>query len=101
MEQFDKQFLEENITNWETAKSGYVRNLDKTILDRYVLIYKKYINPNFVFTSWCGGCRLDMVLKLYDYYSKLPQPTLEEIQENFVEEPIVPEVKKRGRKPKN
>lgn len=86
MEAQDIQFLQENIHYYITANSGFVRNLDKNKTDRYVEIYKKYINPNYVHTSWCGGCRLNLILKIYGYYHRLPQ--------QLHETPAVNEVKK-------
>lgn len=94
-----KEFLKEHYNNYETAKSGYVRNLDLPILKMYEHIYRTYIDPNFILTIWCGACRMEMVLRLYKYYENLPIETNEGCIK-YPEEEIVIEPKKRGRKPK-
>jgi len=88
MELVDRLYLKEHYNNYETAQSGYLRNLDLSIMKTYEAIYRKYIDPNFILTIWCGNCRMDMVVRLYKYYNSLPI-------ENLLEP------KKRGRKPKS
>jgi hypothetical protein len=87
MELKDRLYLKEHYNNYETSQSGYLRNLDLSIMKTYEAIYRKYIDPNFILTIWCGNCRMDMVVRLYKYYNSLPI-------ENLLEP------KKRGRKPK-
>lgn len=92
MELAHRQFLDEHYNNYETAKSGYVRNLDLSIMKMYEQIYRAYIDPNFILTIWCGNCRMDMVLRLYAHYEKVSEQDLTMTQ--------IVEPKKRGRKPK-
>jgi hypothetical protein len=98
MELAHRQFLKEHINNYETAKSGYVRNLDLELMKTYEHIYRTYIDPNFILTIWCGNCRMDMVLRLYAHYEKvlLQDDTMMQVPENTVTD----QSKKRGRKPK-
>jgi hypothetical protein len=91
MELVHRQFLNEHYNNYETAKSGYVRNLDLSIMKMYEQIYRAYIDPNFILTIWCGNCRMDMVLRLYAHYEKVL------LQDNLL---ILAVTKKRGRKTK-
>ena len=72
MIQEHKDFLVENINNWHTAQNGYVRNLDMALLKMYEHIYKTYLDANFVLTHWCGGCKMEMITRLYKYYESLP-----------------------------
>jgi thiol-disulfide isomerase/thioredoxin len=72
MELEHREFLKEHYNNYETALSGYVRNLDLPVLKMYEHIYKTYINPTFILTIWCGDCRMEMILRLYRYYESLP-----------------------------
>lgn len=72
MELEHKVFLKENYNNYETAKSGYVRDIDTDILRKYEHIYKTYVDASYVFTIWCGGCRMDLIKRLYAYYESLP-----------------------------
>ena len=71
MELAHRQFLKEHYNNYETAKSGYVRNLDLEIMKTYEHIFRTYINPTFVLTIWCGACRMEMINRLYQYFENL------------------------------
>jgi len=91
MELEHRAFLKEHYINYETALSGYVRNLDLPILKMYEHIYRTYLNPTFVLTIWCAACRMEMIMRLYAYYVSLPI-------ENPISEVVVPEqiiIKKR------
>ena len=90
MNQEDRNFMEENITNHHTIENGYMRNIDIHLLNRYELIYQTYLDKNFILTKWCGACVLDMVKRLYYYYHNLPV-------QNIVQESIQIEKPKRGR----
>ena len=92
MELEHRQYLKEHYNNYETALSGYVRNLDLSIMKMYEHIYRTYIDPSFILTIWCGNCRMDMVLRLYAHYEKVLEQDLTMTQ--------ITEPKKRGRKPK-
>jgi hypothetical protein len=72
MELEHREFLKEHYINYETVKSGYVRNIDLPILKMYEHIYKTYVDSSYVFTIWCAGCRMDLITRLYSYYEKLP-----------------------------
>jgi hypothetical protein len=71
MELVDRLYLKEHYNNYETSQSGYLRNLDLSIMKTYEAIYRKYIDPNFILTIWCGNCRMDMVVRLYKHYLKV------------------------------
>ena len=106
MELEHREFLKEHYNNYETALSGYVRNLDLPVLKMYEHIYRKHLDANFVLTHWCGGCKMEMITRLYKYYESLPIENLpEEIGViNGADEVITfitEEPKKRGRKPKS
>lgn len=69
----DKQFIDDNIINFESVKLGFTRNIDMGVLDRYEAIYRKYLDPHFVLTKWCGACVFDMIQRLMWYYESLPK----------------------------
>ena len=96
MELEHRKFLKEHYNNYETALSGYVRNLDLPVLKMYEHIYRLYLNPTFILTIWCGDCRMQMLLRLYKYYESLQI-------ENKSIEVIEPEqvIIKKTRKKKN
>lgn len=98
IKQEHRDFLNANIGNYESAQNGYIRNLDLPELQMYEHIYRLYLDPNFLLSVWCGACKFDMIMRLYNWYVQQPVQT-----ENIIpiEEPIVQtETKKRGRKPK-
>lgn len=100
MELEHRQYLKEHYNNYETALSGFLRNLDLSIMKMYEHIYRKYIDPNFILTIWCGNCRMDMVLRLYKYYENLPIENEISEKSEVVDNQEIIEPKKRGRKQK-
>jgi hypothetical protein len=94
MELVDRLYLKEHYNNYETSQSGYLRNLDLSIMKTYESLYRKYIDPNFILTIWCGNCRMDMVVRLYAHYHKVLN------EDNLLMQSEITEPKKRGRKPK-
>lgn len=100
MELEHRAFLKEHYNNYQTALSGYVRNLDLDILKMYEHIYRKYLNPTFILTIWCGSCRMEMVMRLYTYYTTLPLLEFDKKEDDIIINFITEEPKKRGRKPK-
>jgi len=93
MELEHREFLKEHYNNYETALSGYVRNLDLPVLKMYEHIYHLYLNPSYVLTYWCGDCVFDMLKRLMYYYEGLPKPGT---PEQYVQTP--PELLKPGEK---
>jgi hypothetical protein len=71
MELEHKKFLIDNYNNYDTAKNGYLRNLDLHTMKTYEHIFRTYINPTFVLTIWCGACRMEMINRLYQYFENL------------------------------
>jgi hypothetical protein len=71
MELEHKKFLLDNYNNYDTAKNGYLRNLDLNTMKTYEHIFRRYINPSFILTIWCGACRMEMINRLYQYFENL------------------------------
>jgi len=105
IKQEHREYLDANIGNYETAKNGFIRNLELPDLQMYEHIYRTYLDPNFLLSVWCGACKFEMIMRLYKWYEQQPKQTLEEhikvLNEELkdIETKLV-EVKKRGRKPK-
>lgn len=85
------QFIEANMINFETAKIGYTKTIDQSILVQYEAIYKKYIDPHFVLTYWCGACVFDMIKRLIVVYEteKNIQTIVDEIKQEAIAQPVV------------
>lgn len=107
IKQEHREFLDANINNYESAQNGYIRNLDLPELQMYEHIYRLYLDPNFLLSVWCGACKFEMIMRLYNWYVAQPKPEIqkteievikEQIQESVNE--IQTQIKKRGRKPK-
>jgi hypothetical protein len=96
IKQEHREYLDANIGNYETAKNGFIRNLELPDLQMYEHIYRTYLDPNFLLSVWCGACKFEMIMRLYKWYEQQPKENI-----TVIEEPIVQtEIKKRGRKPK-
>lgn len=76
-----RDFLDANIGNYETAKNGFIRNLELPELQMYEHIYRLYLDPNFLLSVWCGNCKFDMIMRLYKWYEK----QIHEIQDDRTE----------------
>lgn len=103
-------WLEANIGNYESAKNGYIRNLEFAELQMYEHIYRLYLDPNFLLSVWCGACKYEMIMRLYKWYEQQPKSLPienfeEKIEKRYLNpEPVrlvIKQPNKRGRKPKN
>lgn len=88
MTKSDKDFIQENIINFESVRIGYLRNIPIHILNRYESLYRQYLDPNFILTAWCSACVMDMMKRLVMYYDSLPKEE---------EQPVQIDKPKRGR----
>ena len=96
IKQEHREWLDANIGNYETAKNGFIRNLELPDLQMYEHIYRTYLDPNFLLSVWCGACKFEMIMRLYKWYEQQPKENIAIIEETIAQ----PEIKKRGRKPK-
>jgi hypothetical protein len=86
MTEQDLAFLEANIINFEAVALGFTRNIDRDVLEEYAVIYRKYLNKDFILNSWCGNCVFDMLKRLSAHYeglkyiAKLNQPKPNDVQ---------------------
>lgn len=119
IKQEHRDFLDANIGNYESAQNGYIRNLDLPELQMYEHIYRLYLDPNFLLSVWCGACKFDMIMRLYNWYVTQPKPVInfysnidiskmEDISDKVeykettegIQITLKTEKNKRGRKPK-
>ena len=71
MEPQDLKFLQDNIINFETVKLGFTKNIPHGVLKEYEVIYRKYLDPRFILTAWCGACVMEMLQRLSRHYDNL------------------------------
>lgn len=57
-------FLLANRINFDSVKLGFTRNIPFDVLAEYERLYRKYQDPQFVLTYWCGNCVFDMLERL-------------------------------------
>lgn len=88
------KFIQDNIINFETAKLGYTKTIDRSILVQYEALYRKYIDAHFVLTYWCGSCVFDMVKRLMGYYETNKVQVINSLPE-VQEEPVIEKPKKK------
>jgi hypothetical protein len=70
IKQEHKEWLIANISNFESAKNGFIRNLELNDLKMYEHIYRSYLDPNFIVSVWCGACKFEMIMRLYNWFEK-------------------------------
>jgi len=70
MEIDHRNYLDLHRPNYEMVQNGYVRNIDLDILKMYEHIYRTYLDPNFIVSVWCGACKFEMVMRLYQWFEK-------------------------------
>ena len=106
MTQEEIKFLIDHKINFESVKMGFTRNIPFDVLANYESIYRKYVDPGYVLTYWCGSCVFDMMERLIYHcekdrefsmaYKGLEQTILIKGEE-VVKESLITEKKKRGR----
>ena len=108
IKQEHRDWLDANIGNYESAKNGFIRNLELPELQMYEHIYRLYLDPNFLLSVWCGACKFEMIMRLYKWYEQQPKAQIQKTEIEIIKEQIQEsvneikiEIKKRGRKPKN
>lgn len=85
----DLIILKENYSLYETAsRSGFVKNYSIQIYRSLLNLYSKYISSTHSYSHWCGDCRFDLVLRLYQW--AINQPEFKSLIENTPE--VVEEV---------
>ena len=70
IKQEHREWINANISNYESEKNGYIRNLELNELKMYEHIYRAYLDPNFIVSVWCGSCKFEMIMKLYKWFEK-------------------------------
>ena len=96
MTQEDEKFIQDNIYNFECVKIGFMKNLPLHILVGYEQIYRRYLDPGFILTSWCSSCVSSMMKRLINYWDEYQASKL--LDAEVVQEPTP---KKKGRPFKN
>jgi len=95
-------FLLANRINFDSVKLGFTRNIPFDVLGNYEAIYRKYVDPGYVLTYWCGSCVFDMMERLIYHCEKdrefsMAYKGLEETILIKGDQVPQPEKKKRGR----
>jgi len=67
-------FLKEHEINFMAVELDYTRNIDFAVLEKYVTIYRNYIDQNFILNAWCKHCVFDMIKRIKAKYDSINQP---------------------------
>lgn len=60
----DAEFIRTHAVYFEQARLDFLHGLQPHVRNRFEMIYKAYIDRNFVLTTWCSACVVDMMQRL-------------------------------------
>ena len=64
----DAEFIRNHTVYFEQARLDFLHGLQPHVRNRFEMIYKFYIDRNFVLTTWCSACVVDMMQRLADFW---------------------------------
>jgi hypothetical protein len=67
-------FIKQHEVNFMAVELGYTRNIDFHVIDKYISIYRTYLDQNFILNAWCKHCVFDMLKRLKTYCDSTKQP---------------------------
>jgi hypothetical protein len=77
IESADLAFMRDYKVYLDQAKMDFIHGMQPHVRNHYEMLYKKYLDKNFILTSWCGQCVIDMMKRiatLYDQSTELKHP---------------------------
>lgn len=66
----DAEFIRNHTVYFEQARLDFLHGLQPHVRNRFEMIYKAYIDRNFVLTTWCSACVVDMMQRLADWWQE-------------------------------
>ena len=60
----DRAFIEGHAVYFEQARLDFLHGLQLHQRNRFEQIYQTYLDRNFVLTTWCSACVVDMMKRL-------------------------------------
>lgn len=76
----DREFIEGHKVYFEQADLNFLHGMQPHVMLRFEMLYKAYLDPKFVLTTWCSACVVDMMQRLAYWYRNLqplphPEPS--------------------------
>jgi hypothetical protein len=76
----DREFIEGHKVYFEQADLNFLHGMQPHVMLRFEMLYKAYLDPKFVLTTWCSACVVDMMKRLAHWYRNLqplphPEPS--------------------------
>jgi len=76
----DREFIEGHKVYFEQADLNFLHGMQPHVMLRFEMLYKAYLDPKFVLTTWCSACVVDMMQRLAHWYRNLqtlphPEPS--------------------------
>lgn len=64
----DAEFIRNHTVYFDQARLDFLHGLQPHVRNRFEMIYKAYIDRNFVLTTWCSACVVDMMRRIADFW---------------------------------
>jgi hypothetical protein len=96
----DIVFIEGHKVYFDQADLDFLHGMQPHVMLKFELIYKTYVDPKFILTTWCSACVVDMMRRIAYWYRNLNALPHSEpsTHEDNMSEPITDvQIKKRGR----
>jgi hypothetical protein len=76
----DREFIEGHKVYFEQAELNFLHGMQPHVMLKFEMLYKAYLDPKFVLTTWCSACVVDMMQRLAYWYRNLqplphPEPS--------------------------
>lgn len=65
----DVEFIRTHAVYFEQARLDFLHGLQPHVRNQFEMIYKAYIDRNFVLTTWCSACVVDMMRRLDTWWT--------------------------------
>lgn len=104
MNYLNKAILNKYKEHWHTLRdAGFIKNLNKEIVEEIESVYKSEVDANFFVNKWCMSCVAEMINALYqvtkfdaELDDSIQKSATQELVETIeIEEAIVEKPKKR------
>jgi hypothetical protein len=86
----DREFIEGHKVYFDQADLNFLHGMQPHVMLKFEMVYKAYLDPKFVLTTWCSACVVDMMQRLAHWYRNLqplphPEPSTGDdvVEESF------------------
>ena len=80
MNYLNKKILDNHNQHWHTLRdAGFIKNLNKSVVEELEKVYNEEVDVNFKVNKWCMSCVSEMIQRLYllTEYDSLKNETIE------------------------